>query len=279
MKPDPFAGRLALITGAASGIGAALADALAARGARVWLTDLDADRVARTAEEIAGRHPDAALAHAPLDVTDADAFAALAARIEEAAPIELLFNNAGVGLAGEVRDLTPADWQRVLSVNLDGTVNGIHAVYPGMVARGAGHIVNIASGAALAPRPGMVPYAAAKAAVVALSRSLRAEAAALGIKVSAVCPGYIDTGIMSRTRFVGLDRAGLEGAIPIRPISAAECARRTLVGVARDRALIPVGAEVGLEWRLMRFAPGLVERLARWRARQFRQHRVDDRAR
>lgn len=272
MRSDPFTGRAALITGAASGIGAALAEALAAHGARVWLTDVQP--LAPVVEAISARHPEARVEHAPLDVTDADAFAALAARIEAVQPIDLLFNNAGVGLAGELRDLTPADWRRVLAVNLEGTINGIHAVYPAMVARGDGHVVNIASGAALAPRPGMVPYAAAKAAVVGLSRSLRAEAAGLGVRVSAVCPGYIDTGIMGRTRFVGLDRAGLEGAIPIRPISAAECARRTLVGVARDRALIPVGAEVGLEWRLMRWAPGLVERMARWRARQFRRHRV-----
>lgn len=267
-----FRGRLALVTGAASGIGAALAEALAGAGARVWLTDVDADAVAETAAAIGRRHPGAAVHHAPLDVTDGPAFAAAVARV--GAPVDFLFNNAGVGLAGELRDLTPDDWRRVLAVNLEGTINGVHAVYPAMVERGSGHIVNIASGAALAPRPGMVPYAAAKAAVVGLSRSLRAEAAGLGVRVSAVCPGYIDTGIMDRTRFVGLDRDGLAGAIPIAPISAAECARRTLRGVARNRGLIPVGAEVGLEWRLMRFAPGLVERMARWRARQFRAHRT-----
>lgn len=273
---NPFRHRTALVTGAAAGIGAALADALAARGARVWLTDLDAAALAATVERLRAARPAAALRHAPLDVTDADAFAALAADIRRAeGAIDLLFNNAGVGLAGELRDLAPADWHRVLAVNLGGAINGVHAVYPAMVERGAGHIVNIASGAGLAPRPGMVPYAAAKAAVVALSRSLRAEAAGLGVRVSAVCPGYIDTGIMDRTRFVGLDRAGLEGAIPIRPISAAECARRTLRGVARNRAIIPVGAEVAVEWRLDRWLPGLVDRVAGWRAAQFRRHRVD----
>ncbi len=269
-----FDDRVALVTGAASGIGAALAEALAARGARVWLTDIHGEAVAATAADIGARHPDARLAHGALDVTDFDAFAALVARIDAERPIDLLFNNAGVGLAGELRDLTPADWRRVLAVNLEGTVNGVHAVYPGMVARGSGHIVNIASGAALAPRPGMAPYAAAKSAVVSLSQSLRAEAAGLGVRVSAVCPGYIDTGIMDRTRFVGLDGDGLRASIPIRPISAAECARRTLAGVARNRGLILVGAEVALEWRLGRLVPGLVERVARWRAGRFRAHRT-----
>lgn len=270
-----FDDRVALVTGAASGIGAALAEALAARGAHVWLTDIDADAVAATAADIGARQPAARLDHAPLDVTDFEAFAALVERVEAERPIDFLFNNAGIGLAGELRDLTPADWRRVLAVNLEGTVNGVHAVYPGMVARGAGHIVNIASGAALAPRPGMVPYAAAKSAVAGLSQSLRAEAAGLGVRVSVVCPGYIDTGIMDRTRFVGLDGEGLRASIPIRPISSAECARRTLNGVARNRGLIPVGAEVALEWRLMRLMPGLVQRVARWRAGQFRSHRTD----
>lgn len=269
-----FADRTALVTGAASGIGAALAEALAERGARVWLTDIDAEAVGATAAAIGQRHPSSPTAHAPLDVTDAEAFADVVRRIEAEGPIDYLFNNAGVGLAGELRDLSPADWRTVLAVNLDGTVNGVHAVYPAMVERGAGHIVNIASGAALAPRPGMVPYASAKAAVVALSRSLRAEAAGLGVRVSAVCPGFIDTGIMDRTRYVGLDGQGLQASIPIRPISAAECARRTLVGVAKNRGLIPVGAEVTWEWRLMRFAPRLVDRVARWRAGQFRRHRT-----
>lgn len=262
-------GHSALVTGAASGIGAALAEVLVAAGVRVWLTDIDPARLAETAARL----------DAPwsvLDVTDPAAFrAAVDAAWARFDGLDFLFNNAGVGLAGEVRDLTLADWQRVLDVNLRGTVHGVDAIYGRMVERGRGHIVNVASGAALAPRPGMVPYAAAKAAVVGLSSSLRAEAARHGVAVSVACPGYVDTGIMDRTPHVGLDRDGLRAAIPIEPISAAECARRIVVGAARNRALIPVGAEISIEWRLARFAPWLVDIIARWRATQFARHRVD----
>ncbi|MCA9538127.1 MAG: SDR family NAD(P)-dependent oxidoreductase [Myxococcales bacterium] len=264
----------AFITGAASGIGAALAAALVARGAHVWLTDRDAERLGPTVEAL--RAVGGTVFGRSLDVTDADAFAAV---VDEAwtrsGGLDLVFNNAGVGLAGEVRDLKAADWRPLFEVNVLGVANGITAAYPRMVAAGRGHLVNIASGAALAPRPGMAPYAASKAAVLSLSLSLRAEAALHGVRVSAVCPGYIATGIMDRTRFVGLDRAGLAAAIPVAPLTPEQCARITLRGVARNRAVIPVSRLVALEWRLARFAPWLVERVAGWRARQFAAHRSE----
>lgn len=286
-----FAGKTALITGAAGGIGAALAEALHALGARVWLTDLDPARLQATAARLAG-HPIALdelttdprptpapappIAASRLDVTDPAAFAATLAHAQARhGPLDLLVNNAGVGLAGEIRDLTLADWRRALDVNLWGTIHGIHAALPAMLARRCGHIINIASGAALAPRPGMAPYAAAKSAVVALTLALRAEAAPHHVRVNAACPGYIDTGILDRTTYVALDPARLRAAIPIAPLSAAECARRILHGAARDRPIIPVGAEVAAEWRLARYLPGLVDHLARWRARQFGAHRVE----
>ncbi|MCB9530047.1 MAG: SDR family NAD(P)-dependent oxidoreductase [Myxococcales bacterium] len=326
-----FAGRTALITGAAGGIGAALAEALHALGARVWLTDLDPARLQATAARLAG-HPvaldelptdapdraeaanaqtanaqtanaqtanaqtanaqttNAQTANAPatctdahptlaasrLDVTDPAAFAATLAHARARhGPLDLLINNAGVGLAGEIRDLTLADWRRALDVNLWGTIHGVHAALPAMIARRRGHIINIASGAALAPRPGMAPYAAAKSAVVALTLALRAEAAPHHVRVNAACPGYIDTGILDRTTYVALDPARLRAAIPIAPLSAPECARRILHGAARDRPIIPVGAEVAAEWRLARYLPRLVDHLARWRARQFGAHRIE----
>ncbi|MEZ4433323.1 MAG: SDR family NAD(P)-dependent oxidoreductase [bacterium] len=291
-----FAGRTALITGAAGGIGAALAEALHALGARVWLTDLDPARLQATAARLAGHPvaleevpsdaPDRAeaanadahptIAASRLDVTDPAAFAATLAHARARhGPLDLLINNAGVGLAGEIRDLTLADWRRALDVNLWGTIHGVHAALPAMIARRRGHIINIASGAALAPRPGMAPYAAAKSAVVALTLALRAEAAPHHVRVNAACPGYIDTGILDRTTYIALDPARLRAAIPIAPLSAPECARRILHGAARDRPIIPVGAEVAAEWRLARYLPRLVDHLARWRARQFGAHRIE----
>lgn len=264
--------RVALITGAASGIGLGLVHALVARGDRVYAADRDEEALRRAAAAVdpSGNR----VRPVVLDVTD---FAAVQAAVdrafEESGRLDLLFNNAGVGLAGEVRDLTLSDWHRVIDVNLYGVVNGVQAAYPRMVAQGAGHIVNTASGAALAPRPGMTPYATAKSAVVALSLSLRAEARAYGVSVSTVCPGFVATGIFDNTDYVGVDRS-VTSKVPISAMTADECARRILLGVARDQAVIIPSRYVRLDWMLARLSPGLSLRLAGVRARAFRDSRT-----
>jgi NAD(P)-dependent dehydrogenase (short-subunit alcohol dehydrogenase family) len=109
--------------------------------------------------------------------------------------LDYMFNNAGIGMGGEVRDMDLEHWRRVLEVNLWGVTCGTSAAYEEMVRQGFGHIVNTASLAGLIPLPMVAAYCATKHAVVGLSASLRAEAAALGIKVSVVCPGFVETGI------------------------------------------------------------------------------------
>lgn len=268
-----FNGKRAFVTGAASGIGAALARALDAAGAHVVVADRDAAGVTAMVGGLSERAEGVVL-----DVTDADAFAAAAeaTRLRLGA-IDLLFNNAGVGLAGAVRDHTLADWKRVVDVNIWGVINGIQAVYKPMVERGAGHIINIASGAALAPRPGMTPYAMTKSAVVGLSVSLRAEAALHGVRISAVCPGYIDTNIQKSTQFVNVDGKKLMEKVPIRPLSAERCVQIALKGVRRNKAIIPISALVWIDWLLFRLSPALSIRVARWRAAQFDAHRIQTR--
>lgn len=265
-------GRTALVTGAASGIGRALAAGLIRQGGRVWLADRDEPRVRETAAALGPN----AVARS-LDVTDAAAFQSLAQEmLAREGKIDALFNNAGIGAAGELRDVSLEVWRRVLEVNVLGVVNGIGAVYPSMIARGAGVIVNTASGAGLAPRPGMAAYAASKHAVVGLSVSLRAEAELHGVSVSVVCPGYIQTDIMKTTEYTKLDAEALARSIPIKPISAEACAEKVLAGVARDRPIIIVGKTVWLDWLLFRLSPGLALRAAGLRARHFQAHRRID---
>jgi short-subunit dehydrogenase len=252
-----FEGKIALVTGASSGIGAALAAELARRGAKVFSADIDAKSMLR------------------LDVTDAARFRVVADDIvAREGRIDLLFNNAGIGLAGEARDLESEDWRRVVEVNLIGVMNGIAAVYPGMVARGRGHIVNTASGAGLAPRPGMAAYAATKHGVVGLSTSLRAEAQRHGVEVSAICPGYVATSILESTKYVKLDRDGVREAIPIRAMSAAKCAELALAGVAKRRAIIPISPYVWADWLLFRLSPSLSLLTSAWRANKLAEHRT-----
>lgn len=257
------------MTGGASGIGRALAAALLERGVRVWLTDREQKRLDETASALGPN-----VVARVLDVTDSVAFSQLAEEMRSLeGKIDLLFNNAGLGAAGEVRDVPLEIWRKVIEVNVLGVVNGVHAIYPIMIEQGFGTIINTASGAGLAPRPGMTPYATSKHAVVGLSISLRAEAASHGVGVSVVCPGYIKTDILKTTEFTKLDGAALERSIPIKPISAEACAEAILRGVDRGTAIIVVGKTVWLDWLLFRLSPRLALAAAAWRARAFRAHR------
>lgn len=263
-----FEGKTAIVTGGGSGIGAALAEELSRRGARVVVADLDPDRAAEVALRVGGRS-------ARLDVTDGAAFQELAAKVtREDGRIDLLFNNAGVGVTGAVEDLTLADWRRVVDVNLWGVIHGVDAVYPQMIRQRSGYIVNTASGAGLSPRPGMTPYAAAKHAVVGLSTSLRAEAAPHGIGVSVLCPGYVATNIVRSSRHVNTDVDAMMAKIPFRPMTAEACARSTLRGVEARAPIIVPSAQAWLEWIAFRISPALSLRIAAFRAAQFRAHRT-----
>jgi NAD(P)-dependent dehydrogenase (short-subunit alcohol dehydrogenase family) len=266
-----YANTIAIVTGGASGIGLGIVRALAAAGATVVLADRSLEAASAAAEAIDPRVEPMAV-----DVTDAAAVTAMIeATFARHGRLDYLFNNAGIGQAGEVRDLTLADWEKVMAVNLWGVVHGVQAAYPRMLAQGHGHIVNISSGAGLGPRPGMVPYAASKHAVVGLSTSLRAEAKDLGIKVSVVCPGSIATNMLKTAAFKNLDGAKLLSQVPASVfITGDECGRRILKAVAKNRAIIPITAVAWAEWLIFRYLPVLGWVIANVRGRQFRANRL-----
>lgn len=252
-----FTGNTVLITGAGSGIGAALARALARRGAFVACADIRVD----TAEAVVSgllREGGNGSAHA-LDVTDATAVSELVhGLVASHGKLDLLFNNAGISIAGEARDISLEHWRKVLDVNLMGVMHGVDAGYKQMARQGHGHIVNIASLAGLIPFPTNVPYATSKHAVVGLSLSLRAEGADLGVKVSAVCPGFIQTGIFAATPFINVDREQAMRNIPFPPIDSDKAAEAILRGVARNQPLIVFPAYARFFWRLHRLHAGLL---------------------
>ncbi len=182
-----FDGAVAIVTGGASGIGRALAEALAGRGATVVLGDLQAE----LAEEVASgiRSRGGAATATELDVADYSAVERLVrAAAENHGRLDYIFNNAGIGISGGIDLYQLEDWYRVLDVNLRGVVHGVHAAYPVMCEQGFGHIVNTASMAGLITTPMMVSYIATKHAVVGLSTALRIEAKAKGVNVSVLCP-------------------------------------------------------------------------------------------
>ncbi|WP_280426838.1 SDR family oxidoreductase [Nocardia carnea] len=185
------AGQVAVVTGAANGIGAALAAALVERGLRVIVADIDTEALTRTATELGDR-----VIAVPTDIADIDQVRALADRtLAEFGRVDLVFNNAGMSTGGPSWEIAPADWNRVWAVNVGGVVNGVHIFTPHLIAAGQGHIVNTASLAGLAVGMFGAPYAASKAAIISLSESLRGELdlIAPNVGVTVVCPGPVDT--------------------------------------------------------------------------------------
>jgi len=265
MGEEHFDGKVAIVTGAASGIGRALATALARRQATVVLADID-EAGAKSAADTLAAGPPGRVSGAALDVRDADAFADLVGRVfNDHGRLDLLFNNAGVGVGGEVTDLTREHWQRVLDVNLRGVVHGVLAAYPLMVRQGSGHIVNTASLAGLIPAPLLTPYAMTKHGVVGLSTSLRAEAARHHVRVSALCPGVIDTPLLDNLNPGDLPAVASapEGRDLLsrtigKPYPASRLAEDVLEGVLRNRALIVTPRHARVPWRLYRASPRLV---------------------
>jgi NAD(P)-dependent dehydrogenase (short-subunit alcohol dehydrogenase family) len=255
-SPDAFAGRSAVVTGAASGIGLAVAQRLAAQGAVVTMADVDIERAeahARTLREGGAR----AVAVA-LDVTDRAAVEALFRQVAgEHGSLDLVFNNAGVGGTLPFADATPQQWDRILALNLRSVIDGTDAAYRIMRAQGSGHIVNTSSISGLVPVPMQTLYNTTKFAVVGLSTTLRPEAAAHGVRVSVVCPGQVATAIWG-TPILG--ERDLAAPAPAEAVSADDAADVILRGVRRDEAVIAFPAPARRLAVAYRHAPVLVER-------------------
>ncbi|MEM5425529.1 SDR family oxidoreductase [Paraburkholderia ferrariae] len=189
-----LAGKVALVTGAGRGIGAAIARAFAAEGAAVVLAELDGATAVATAREIANACEGARTLAVQTDVTQP---ASLRAAVQEAqrafGPVDVLVNNAGINVFADPLTMTDDDWRRCFAVDLDGVWNGCRAVLPGMVERCAGSIINIASTHAFQIIPGCFPYPVAKHGVIGLTRALGIEYAPKNVRVNAIAPGYIET--------------------------------------------------------------------------------------
>ena len=253
---------VAIVTGAASGIGRAISEALAQLGCQVVLADIDVEDAEAAAAQI--REKGGRAFAKRVDVCDFVAVSALVSEtMEKTGRLDYIFNNAGIVVAGEAANYTIDAWQRIIAVNLGGVVNGVQAAYPAMIRQGFGHIVNTASMAGLVISAG-VGYSATKYAVVALSRALRIEAQVRGVRVSVICPGVVRTPIL---------RGGKHGILlmPLpedqqremsaqrnerfSPMDASIFARKVLEQVARNRAIIVIPAWSKLFWWLDRASP------------------------
>lgn len=238
--------QVAVVTGAASGIGLAISTALAARGVRVVMADIDGDRLADAAAQVSPE----ATATKPTDVSDARAVAALRDfALDKFGRVDLVFNNAGVTLPFvPMWEYSRSDWEWLMGINLWGVINGIEAFVPHLVERGSGHVINTASmaGVSIIPRNGA--YNAAKHAVVSLSETLNAELASAGpdLHASVLIPGLVPTRIAETSarrsqapaaQGSGSTTALLAGADK-NTVSSEDVARRTLAGIEANRTYI-----------------------------------------
>lgn len=253
---------LVLVTGGGSGIGRATAHAFADLGAEVVVVDVDAESAEKVAADCGG-------AAFVADVSDAAAMEEMAASVHAAhGSVDVLVNNAGVGMTGRFLDMGDSDWDWILGINLRGVVNGCRVFVPPMLERGSGQVVNVSSGLAYTPRATEPGYVTTKAAVLALSRCLRADWHDRGVGVSAVCPGVIDTAIIEGTRFLG-NRGDTDVVANVHRVFSrghkpAAVAGSIVDAVRHDRAVVPVGFEARLGWALNGLLP---ERVVDWMAR------------
>ncbi|OBJ15586.1 short chain dehydrogenase [Mycobacterium colombiense] len=269
-------GKLALVTGAGAGIGRATAVELARNGARkIVLVDRDLAAANDTADAVRAACAEAAAYQ--VDVSDEAAMNDLAAQVRnEHGVVDILVNNAGIGMAGRFLETSSANWEDIMGVNVGGVISGSRAFGAQMVERGeGGTIINVASASAYLPSKSMVAYSTTKAAVLALSESLRADFADEGIGVTAVCPGFVNTNIAKNTIYAGMSadqqeraRGKADAAYRRRNFTPEATAKAIVKAVKTGPAVLPIAAESRIGYAMRRISPGAIRLFARLDIRQ-----------
>lgn len=254
---------VAVVTGAGSGLGRAIALELAGRGARVVVSDVDlegAEQTAALVEQAGGR-----AWVVGCDVRQLDQVEALAVRSRElAGEVDLVVNNAGVAAGGTIGEIPIEDWQWVMDVNLWGVIHGCRAFVPAMRARKRGWVLNVASAAGFANLPKFAPYNVSKAGVIALTETLRAEGADRGIAATVLCPSFFQTNIAHAAR--GEDpevRQTVEWMMARSKVQATDVARSALDSLERGRLYAIPMRHARVAWVAKRIAPESFHELAR----------------
>lgn len=258
MKRD--VNKIAIITGGSSGIGKSICIYLAKHGVKVIIADQNLEKAQETVRLIISNGGYGKAVH--IDVSNPQDMKFLIENtVTDYGQIDYLFNNAGIAINGEFQDMSLEHWQRILDVNLWGTIYGCHYVYPIMIKQGFGHIINVSSLGGLIPGGLMTGYSASKYAVVGFSLTLRAEAKQYGIKVSALCPGYLETPLhktaLNVSEFLNSEKNIKMNADRKYP-TVEDCINQMMKGVRRNKGIIVSPTKHKVYWWLDRLFPGLI---------------------
>ncbi|MBV8998465.1 MAG: SDR family oxidoreductase [Solirubrobacterales bacterium] len=238
------AGKVALITGAARGMGAAHSRALAGEGAKVAIADIATEAGEQLAAELRGGGGSASYHHH--DVTDVGAWRELVTAVEQMhGPIDVLVNNAGIQVRSAGIEADEEEWARVTAVNQRGVFLGMRAVIPGMALRKRGSIINVASVAALVGLPGSIPYQASKAAVLGLTRGAAVSYGPDNIRVNAICPGLVVTGMTESASPAAVE--AMKAQIPLRRDGRPEEISAAVVFLASDESSYITGTALPID--------------------------------
>ncbi|HHS13064.1 MAG TPA: SDR family oxidoreductase [bacterium] len=244
----------AIVTGGASGIGLALCQELTQSGIHTVMADINQERL----EQASWRIRDAGGSIEPrwLDVSKAEEVKRVVQdTVKKHGRLDYMFNNAGISVSAEVRDMSLEHWQRLLDVNLNGVIYGSISAYEVMIEQGHGHIVNISSLQGIIPLSLSVGYTTTKYGVVGFSLALRPEAAFYGVGVTVVCPGFIETEILNDQPFINIDKKKLLSASPRKKMCPQKCARKIVRGVNSNKPMIMVPFYSYMIWVAHRIFP------------------------
>ncbi len=270
---NQFKGKVTIVTGGASGMGRALCEELGKVGAVVTIADINADgakEVAKSINENGGQ-----TRSEQINVTQAEEVKrVIKGTYSDHGRLDYIFNFAGILVVGEAFDMDIEDWSRILDINLKGVVYGTAIAYPIMVEQGFGHIVNMSSYQGLIPAGAATAYATTKHGVIGLSTSLYSEAVQLGVKVSVVCPGFINTPLFQTADTLKADREEVFSGIPFKLMEAKDAAKAILKGVERNKKIIIFPFYARLFWYLYRIHPVLASPLVGGLIKNFRARKV-----
>lgn len=248
---DYFQDKVVLVTGAASGIGRSLCISLAEAGSQVYVTDVNVKGASLVTDEIQSRGGNAR--YMQLDVSSREEMQkALEEVCSESGRIDIIINNAGISIGGEVRLMKREHWDKIISVNLMGVLHGTLEAYARMIEQGFGQIVNVSSYLGLVGVPISTAYNTTKFAIVGLSTSLRHEAAPLGIKVNTVCPGYVSTNLIEDGTMLSASAEEMKKLVPVKFQAPEKAAFEIMKGMARNQAIIIFPFHARLFWWINR---------------------------